>query len=257
MGYTPTITFADGNNLDGDDVKTNQKQARDFWNEGIRTADIPSASVTWQELQKGDYRPMTDDYLFLSGEVSTNSKTQASRYNDVRNAYYTCHIKNTNFLTRVLERTILPNTGKTFTMEKAGEAIIEICLDINIPGDNYYREFLSGSPITTQSFYPNTITPAVVAKFKEDRFYLYVDGSEQTHSLSPSFPEDSLETSTPSATSLDPQGFHGCNKRLITMSVLLENLTAGTHTFDIRVDAYSEVAYVGAVSTSIETFYLN
>lgn len=257
MGYTAAVTFADGNNLDADDVKANQKQARDFWNEGIRTADIPNASVTWQELQKGDFRIMTNDYAFMSGEVSTNTKTQASRYNDVRNAYYTCHIKNTNFISRILERTILPNTGKSFTMEKAGEAIIEICLDINIPGDNYYRELLSGVPVTTQSYYGETSTPASYPHFKEDRFYLYVDGSEQTHSLCASFPEDSLETSTPSTYSLNPEGFHKCNKRMVSLTVLVKNLTQGTHTFDIRVDAYSEVAYVGAVSTSIETFYLD
>jgi hypothetical protein len=44
---------------------------------------------------------------------------------------------------------------------------------------------------------------------------------------------------------------------MISLTVLLKNLTQGTHTFDIRVDAYSEVAYVGAISTSIETFYLD
>ena len=261
MGYTTTVTFADGNNLDGDDIKTNQKQARDFWNEGIRTADINNASVSSQELQKGDYRSMTNDYSFLSGEVATNTKTQASSYNDADNVYYSAHIKNESFLTRILERTIIPNTGKTFVMEKAGEAIIDICLDINIPRDNYYIEALVATP---QSFYPDFTVPAVRPHLKEDRVYLYVDGAEQPHSMTPCFPEGVLQATAPSPTSLMvfslgvPIGsYFKPNKREVILSVLVKGLSAGTHSFDVRVDAYSEVAYVGAISSCVETFYLD
>jgi hypothetical protein len=260
MGYTATVTFADGNNLDGDDIKTNQKQARDFWNEGIRTADINNASVSSQELQKGDFRSMTNDYSFLSGEVATNTRTQASSYNDINNVYYTAHIKNESFLTRILERTIIPNTGKTFVMEKAGEAIIDICLDINIPNENYYREGLAS---TAQSFYPNFTDPAAQPHLKEDRVYLYVDGAEQPHSSTPCFPEGALEGTTPAppsalmAVAANIGSSFKPNKREVMLTVLVKGLAAGTHSYDIRINANSEVAYVGAISTSIETFYLD
>lgn len=82
MPYVKPHTWLAGDELNDNNLNTNEDRAREYLNNNIETADITLGSLDGDNLQKGEYEPISKDMSFMSGEVAglntlTNTRNRA------------------------------------------------------------------------------------------------------------------------------------------------------------------------------------
>ena len=82
MPYVKPHTWSAGDELNDNNLNTNEDRAREYLNNNIETADITLGSLDGDNLQKGEYEPISKDMSFMSGDVAglntlTNTRNRA------------------------------------------------------------------------------------------------------------------------------------------------------------------------------------
>ena len=114
MPYVKPNTFTDGQTLDASTIK-------DYVNEGIVRADFDNNLMGTEEIQLGDYQPITNEYTFATGIAAGLSvgRQQTDR------SYWTNTVKKS----RLQDNTLKVwqsnyHTSPTLILEKGGDVLI-------------------------------------------------------------------------------------------------------------------------------------
>ena len=93
MGYTPPVVWAaNGDVVNADDVKSNDDAMKLYINQGITSGDIQSASLDYDNIQVGEYDPISENMTFTTGAVLGHNVSTSIR----NRAYFTSETKANN-----------------------------------------------------------------------------------------------------------------------------------------------------------------
>ena len=121
MAYVKPYTYVDGTVLSADNHHANEHDAKKYINQQSRTLDLADESFGTPDLALGELQPITNHYVFPTGEVHglSNGITNINR------AYYTSNVKAGNQTSNTLEVwTTLFETADSLELEKDAEVLV-------------------------------------------------------------------------------------------------------------------------------------
>lgn len=90
MGYTPPVVWAsNGDVVNANDVKSNDDAMKTYINQGIAIGDIQNASLDYDNIQAGEYDPISENMSFTAGEVLGHNVSPQKR----NRAFFTSETK--------------------------------------------------------------------------------------------------------------------------------------------------------------------
>lgn len=121
MPYVKPNTFTDGQTLDASNIKGNDEALKDYANEGIVRADFDNNLMGTEEIQLGDYQPITNQYTFATGIAAGLSVGRQ----ETDRSYWTNTVKKQ----RLQDNTLKVwqsnyHTSPTLILEKGGDVLI-------------------------------------------------------------------------------------------------------------------------------------
>jgi len=255
MAYVKPNTFVTSTALNASDIVGNDEALKIFLNQQSLTADLAVDAFDTQEIQLGEYQPITNEYTFATG-IDTGKAVGTEKED---RAYFTSNIKkNRSTDPNLYIWTSSYHTGPHLTLERTADILI-----------TWGGTYISNS--NTNS------SPAVGSGFWDSQVklgYVVDDGSALTfveQSRSYSFEECAMTNtvsglvdpfgamSKPSsagdetAAGTDPitKGL----RRWIGWSCILRNMPAGTYKFSHYINAKVVQGFTSARNFKAEVFY--
>ena len=248
MSYTKPNTFNNAASLDADDINGNDEELKIWTNQKSITSDLANDAFGTEEIQLGDYQPITNEYTFATGIDSgiANGIEPSDR------AYWTSNVKKGRETDANLKIWLgLAETSPQIDLEQAADLVITfggtfISNDNDVNPNGYWD-----SQLKLGYIYNNNTTLTFVEQTRSYSFEETVPSSASPLGVYSPFGA----MATPSgAGDEDPEIARGC-RRWIGWTAILRNLPAGTYKFVYYVDPKTEEGFTSARSFKCEVFY--
>lgn len=247
MAYVKTNTFVDGSTLDADDVNDNDEGLKLYLNQTIVVGDYSTQAFGTEEIQLGDYQPITNEYRFVSG-IATGNATDREQIN---RAYWTATIKKGRLTSNTLPVwTSLYHTSPAVYLEQDANILITFGASTTS----------AANEVALNAFWD---TPLKLAYTKDDdnqlifveqsRSYSFEEAPMGTLQAGNVFPFGA--TTAPSSTNDEvPEVQRGLG-RWIGWSAIIKDLTPGHYKFSVYANAHVEEGFLSARQFKAEVFY--
>ena len=228
MGASIPTTFNATTTITASELQANNDAVRKYLNgKGIVKADITAASITSEEIIRGEPYNVTFDHQF----VSTDVYRQFHDTDDRNRSYVTGELKTVPDFSTTTQYTTVANSGKEFFMEKTGLILVHGYYAIVFPVDiNPNLNLHAGST--------------------DQDVYLLMDGSRPSTSKALAFTEDTVVPAN-SGSALATMAV----RRSYPISYLTTG-AAGMHTVSLVINCTTSYGYVSAKNLSIEALYI-
>jgi len=217
-------TFNTGDTIAANLVNENINTTQEYINGGVETGDIDDGFET-RHIMRGEYNPITNQLNLVTGimggqSYSTAQSTFTGICSSPSGEWDGTGTVGSNILEQETDVS-LANTGITFYMAQAGDVFFQF----------------QGTPISTSQ---SNLKDATKGGFRRSRFYVFLDGEKQSHTLMETWDE----TSKPYQTRLPLSSFW-----------YYTGLPAGFHTFDIKGFTDTKYSMFFAWSVTLEAYY--
>jgi len=253
MPYVKPNTFVNGQTLDADDLDQNDQDLKKYINQEITDTDLATSAFDTDDMQVGDYQPITNEYSFATG-VDTGL---ANGIINTDRAYFTSHVKRGRQTDNTLEiwQTLF-ETAPVLNLERSADIII-----------TFGGSFVSAqNAVQANGFWDSKVMLAYMDESNDITFL------ESTRAYS--FEEAVIANTTgvgvatpsgnfnPFGLSGQPGSFPGTDSPIIDLSTrrwigfsFKISLTAGIYKFALNVNAKSEKGFTSARTFKAEVFY--
>jgi len=248
MPYVKPNTFVDGQTLDASDLNGNDEALKDYINEGVVSADFDDNLMGTEEIQLGDYQPITNEYTFASGIACgySTSKQESDR------SYWTNTIKKGRLNDNNLK--IWQSNYQT-----SPSIYLEDTADLIITFGGSCPSF--EQTVATKGFWDSTLKLGY--RKDEDDLLTFVEQS-RAYAFEETVPTSAGPSGNnnpfgligkPSVTSYEVNEIKFGLRRWIGWTVILKGLTAGNYKFSVYVDPKTEEGCWTARTFKAEVFY--
>ncbi len=238
MSYTPPKTWVPLEALDADDIKLNDDEMKLYVNQEIIPGDITANSLDLSNIQRGEYDPITESYIFTSGIIKgKNKNTQA-----FNRAYFTSETKAAS-QTNTISWQPLWDCCETVEVEVQSTAQITFSCTIRCyrNADNAVSPFdvtHPGRGTWASEVYLRQILPDGVE---------YLRGDTRSWAFEEGWSVDTVSGNR------DPGGYGNYCRRQIGWT-FQQDMAPGIHQFQIVINPDVESGYVSARNFLVETF---
>lgn len=217
MAYVQTNSYVTDTVVSADDITENYQEARDSLQQ-IELADISSSIIEDYHIAKPD-RVFGNIWRFTSGTFTGNS----TQFNDLDKHFVTNHIKQSEFLQRTIYQDT-PHACANIFLEQDAHVVVKIygwadaAVNHVQTDDGYYQQYA-----------------------------LWVDEAIVGHTITRIGDRGSDTTG----------GFDGVgpNRRSPISIIWFDDMSAGTHTFQLRVNALLELSWINNITMIIDAAY--
>lgn len=244
--------WTDGDTLEVEEIVDNDELMRLFVNQDIRSSDLKDNTLGVDSVQVGEYRPVTKDHQFMTGDVVSTHVDM-----DVSNrSYYTSHTKPTN------------QTDQNFKIwhpvyEAGQQIVLEQSAKVIVNFGGYFRS-LQNDFITSEHRHLSVAylrlnsgsgwTEVAASKSKVyEESYNYT-GTTTIANFPSSIPDNIVNSSSFPIYDADDK-VETMFRRWVGFNVLLD-LPAGTHQLGVFVNPCVERGYASARNFTVEVFYV-
>ena len=247
MPYVKPNTFVNGTSLNSSDINGNDQALRKYINGEVVQADLASDAFDTQEIQLGEYQPITNEYTFATGQdVGSAIGIEAED-----RAYFTSNIKKS----RQTDNNLFLWTS---SYQTSPELVLLDTADVLITfGGSYVSQ---ENEVAAIGFWDSQIKLAYTLDDKQQLQFV-----EQTRAYT--FEEAGMVNTVSGANSpfgLTPKPSNNGSevgeinyglRRWIGWSAVLRNLPAGSYKFSYYINAKVERGFTSARNFKAEVFY--
>jgi hypothetical protein len=217
-------TFNAGDTIEANLVQENMNGVQEYVNGKIDTADIADGFET-RHLMRGEYNPITNQLSLITGIMggqtySTAQSTFTGLCAPPSGEWDGTGTVQSNILEQETDVSVA-NTGITFYMAQAGDVFFQF----------------QGTPLSSQV---SSLKDATKGGYRRSRFYIYLDGVKQSHTMMTTFDEST--------------GPMKC-RHPISSFWYYTDLPAGFHTFDIKGFTDTRYSLMFSWSVTLEAWY--
>ena len=240
MPYNKGTNFVSGDVLSATELNSKNENARKYINVNIEGVDLQTGTFQDQDLQRGEFRGITDEFVFATGD-SYGFRNVSKLSIGSERRYHSATIK--NFDPQISVRyTSVPDLAKEFYMEDFGNVMVEVAFYTREYDSDDARGIVAGGSVGSSSL-------------TDSKFYLAVDGVVDLDTIANAFEESSpVPTSQSSATGLNTRRGSGARKFCL-ISQMVGGLGQGWHTIQVVVDPRNEKGFVSHRMFNLEIFY--
>lgn len=222
------VTFSAATPIIASELQSNNDAMRAYINgKGIVKADIVNASLTAEEIIRGEAYNVNKDHQFVTSDVYS----QFSGTEVLNRSYVTGEMKTLPDFSTTTQYITVANSGKQFVMEEDGLILVHGYFAIVFPVDcSPNLNLHTGST--------------------DQDVYLLIDGARPSTSKALAFTEDTVVPA-------------GSGSALATLAVrrsypisYLTSKSAGIHTVSLVINCTTSYGYVSAKNLSIEIIYI-
>lgn len=240
MAYVKPYNYVNGVVLDAASQLALSKSAKIYDNQGIQTSDISTGAFDWDEIEVGEFNPITGSHKFCSGAIcGKNILTHA-----IDRAYFTSNVKN-NSETGVGTVAWLDifNAGEQITIVEATAKVLITFEGAFIGLDN---DPATGGGVITNGLWENEILLRHTDYSSFPSVTTFIEGTRGW----------GFEGAGVSSGTKNPKnnGF-AASRRQIQWSLLI-TLNRGTHDLQLCVNPKIQAGYISARNFLVEVFYL-
>ena len=260
MSFTPPNVFSADTTIEAQELLQNTEAARFYVNNGIVQADIADHSIGFLKIAPGEYRPVDQSYVFVTGDVHGNATDRTI----TNRAYFTSTTKANNQAgANSVQFQDVYNTGQRIYIEERATVFVTFSgafistknlssTELNGWNDaNENGEIDEGEQYAIYADHPGQghWPSAILLRITNENTGV-TEYHEQT--LCYSFEEAggvaALGTVEPGATG-------NVNRRFIQFQYMTTTLEPGYYQFTVAINPRVEQGFATARQFTLETFY--
>ena len=254
MSFTPPIIFTDGTNLAAASLESSNVALRKYINVDIIETDLGLATFSSSDLQEGEAVAVTNDFVFMTGDVLSGYFASVSSIPSDR-LYHTSTVKRYKPMENIRYQSI-PTLSKSFYMEDFGSALIEI-------GFFAFEAINDSCRGAVFPWIPNPGPGDSRSDGQDSQYILAIDGLTTTapnETIAYAFSEGGTGVTNFGGFSImEGEADYGngatAMRKYITIMYLAENLAQGWHQISVLCNACNEEGFVSMRNLNIEVFY--